>query len=314
MGVFKTEGHLRTWFKVALFYAAAVVCTIALSAGVMLTLNLMNPDYERSFAIRGEFGTATFAAVGLLEALLLFGITILLRRYLDRRRPLVSLGLDFKRAALPALWGCLTGVLVNAAAYLLIVVTGGMKPAFGVLTLAAPGGFALAAALLVGTSAVEELGFRGYPIKVMDEQWSRWGAVLLTSAVFAVCHCVNPSANPLGLINIFLAGVILALVYLKSGSLWAVVGFHLGWNFAEGPLLGSAVSGYGNFPTLLTNAVSGPDIVSGGGFGVEGSILTTAVTGAVIVLLAFNKFPLIRIKQEDAVKIPVNEQRAENES
>jgi hypothetical protein len=64
---------------------------------------------------------------------------------------------------------------------------------------------------------------------------------------------------------------------------------------------------------LLTNTASGPGIVSGGGFGVEGSILTTAVAGAVIVLLSFNKFPLIRIKQEDAVKTPDNEQRAENE-
>jgi membrane protease YdiL (CAAX protease family) len=312
MGFFKTEGHFRTWFKVALFYAAAAACAVTVSAAVMLAFNLTNSDYEGSFEERGEFGTVTAGAIWAL-ALLLFGVTVILRRFLDRRRPLASLGLDFRRAALPALWGCLTGILVNAAAYLLIIVTGGMKPAFGVLTLTAPGGFVLAAVLLVGTSAVEELGFRGYPVKVMDEQWSRWGAVLLTSALFAACHCVNPSANPVGLINVFLAGVILALVYLKSGSLWVVVGFHLGWNFAEGPLLGSAVSGYGNFPTLLTNVVSGPDIVSGGGFGVEGSILTTAVVGAVIVLLAFNKFPLIRIKQENAVKIPVDEQCAENE-
>jgi membrane protease YdiL (CAAX protease family) len=311
MGVFKVKGNFRTWFKVVVFYAAAVACAVAVSAGVMLTFNLTNSDYEGSFDERGEFGTVTFGAIWAL-ALLLFGITILIRRFLDRRRPLVSLGLDFRRAALPALWGCLTGILVNAAAYLLIVVTGGMKPAFGVLTLAAPGGFVLAAALLVGAAAVEELGFRGYPVKVIDEQWNRWGAVLLTSALFAVCHGVNPSANPLGLINIFLAGVILALVYLKSGSLWAAIGFHFGWNFAEGPLLGSAVSGYGNFPTLLTNTASGPGIVSGGGFGVEGSILTTAVAGAVIVLLSFNKFPLIRIKQERSVKAFENVQYAEN--
>jgi membrane protease YdiL (CAAX protease family) len=314
MGIFKVKRHFRTWFKVVVFYAAAVVCTVTVSAGVMLILSLTNSDYDGSFEIRREFGTATFAAVGALEALLLFGTTILIRRFLDRQRPLVSLGLDFRRAALPALWGCLTGVLVNATAYLLIVATGGMKPAFGVLTLTAPGGLVFAAALLLGTSAVEELGFRGYPVKVMDEQWSRWGAVLLTSALFAVCHCVNPSVNPVGMINIFLAGVILALIYLKSGSLWAAIGFHFGWNFAEGPLLGSAVSGYDNFPTLLTNTASGPNIVSGGGFGVEGSILTTAVAGAVIVLLAFNKFPLIRIKLENAVKTPDNKQYAESES
>jgi len=279
----------------------------------MLIFNLTNSDYEGSFDERGGFGTVASGSIWAL-AVLLFGTTVLLRRFLDGRRPLVSLGLDFERAALPAMWGCLAGILVNAAAYLLIVAAGGMKPAFSTAALAAPGGLVFAVVLFVGASAVEELASRGYPIKVMDEQWNRWGAVLLTSALFAVCHGVNPFANPLGLANIFLAGVILGLVYLKSGSLWAAIGFHFGWNFAAGPLLGSAVSGYGNFPTLLTNAVSGPDIVSGGGFGVEGSILTTAVTGAVIVLLAFNKFPLIRIKQEDAVKIPVNEQRAENES
>lgn len=312
MGTFKVKGHFRTWFKVVVFYGGAVVCTVSVSAVTILILRLTTSDYRVTMETPGEFGTVIFAAIWAL-AILLFGTTVLLRRFLDGRRSLVSLGLDFKRAALPALWGCLTGVLVAAAAYLLIVAAGGMKPAFSTAAFAAPGGLVFAVVLLVGAAAMEELGFRGYPIKVMDEQWSRWAAILLTSALFAACHSVNPSVNPVGMINVFLAGVILALVYLKSGSLWAAIGFHFGWNFAEGPLLGSAVSGYGGFPTLLENVTAGPSLISGGGFGIEGSILTTAVTGAVIVLLAFNKFPLIRIKQEDAVKTPDNEQCAENE-
>ncbi|UCE26605.1 MAG: CPBP family intramembrane metalloprotease [Candidatus Coatesbacteria bacterium] len=313
MGVFKVKGHFRTWFKVVAFWGAAVACTILASAGTWLVLQLAAPDYPVAMETAGGFDTVTFAGIWAL-GVLLFGTTVLLRRFLDGRRPLVSLGLDFRRAALPALWGCLTGVLVAAAAYLLIVVAGGMKPAFSTAVFAAPEPVGFAVALLVGAAAMEELAFRGYPIKVMDEQWSRWGAVLLTSVLFAVCHGVNPSANPLGLINVFLAGIMLALVYLKSGSLWAAVGFHFGWNFAEGPLLGSAVSGHCGFPTVLENTPTGPSLISGGGFGVEGSILTTAVAGVVIVLIVFNKFPLIRIKREDAVKIPFNERCAESES
>lgn len=267
----------------------------------MLVFSLTNSDYEGSFEKRGEFDIVTFGAVWVL-AFLLFAVTFIIRRLLDGRRPLVSLGLDFRRAALPAILACLMGILVNAAAYLLIIAAGGARPTFSAAAFAVPGGIVFAVVLLIGASAMEELGFRGYPVKVMDERWNRWGAVLLTSALFAVCHGVNPSVNPVGVINVFLAGVILALVYLKSGSLWAAIGFHFGWNFAEGPLLGSAVSGYGNFPTLVTNATSGPDIISGGGFGVEGSILATAVEASVIILLVFNKFPLIRLEKRKKIE------------
>ena len=148
--------------------------------------------------------------------------------------------------------------------------------------------------LFAGAAIMEELAFRGYTIKVMDEQWSRPGAVFVTSVLFGLVHIANPSVNPAGVINIFLSGLLLALVYLKTGSLWAAIGLHFGWNLAEGPLLGTAVSGLADFPTLIDNAVAGPGIVSGGAFGIEGSIIATAVLAAAVILLLFDRFPLVK--------------------
>jgi hypothetical protein len=69
------------------------------------------------------------------------------------------------------------------------------------------------------------------------------------------------------------AGVLLGTAYAVSRSLWLPIGLHLGWNLAESGLFGAPDSGSVFHSGLGHGVPHGPDLISGGGFGPEASIL-----------------------------------------
>jgi hypothetical protein len=86
------------------------------------------------------------------------------------------------------------------------------------------------------------------------------------------------------LINIFLAGVLLAFAYLRTLSLWFVTALHMGWNWAMATLFDLPVSGIQEFDTpLYQPTISGPDWFSGGAFGPEGGLVGTIGFGVAMI-------------------------------
>lgn len=114
--------------------------------------------------------------------------------------------------------------------------------------------------------------FRGYLLKLLSGN-GRVLAVVLTSALFSAAHFWQ-GVNLMGWLNIFLFGVLATQLYFLSRSLWMPAGFHIAWNFVQMSGLGFPVYGRENSGlfqvTLLTK-----DLVSGGAYGPEGSLVTT---------------------------------------
>jgi hypothetical protein len=105
-----------------------------------------------------------------------------------------------------------------------------------------------------------------------------WLGVLLTSVPFAAAHLKNPNAVPgFTFINTALAGVWLAVAYLRTRSLWLSFGLHWSWNWAQASLLGLPVSGIERIaPAPLLKAINaGPDWLTGGAYGIEGGAACT---------------------------------------
>jgi uncharacterized protein len=70
-------------------------------------------------------------------------------------------------------------------------------------------------------------------------------------------------------------------------TVWFAVGIHLAWNFMEGGVFSTTVSGTQNgFQGLLRSEVTGPDLLTGGGFGPEASVgaIGVGVAAAIILL------------------------------
>jgi len=127
--------------------------------------------------------------------------------------------------------------------------------------------------ILVGLE--EELMSRGYFINVLNQMGKPWLSVLISSIIFSLMHILNPNIVFLGLLNIFLIGVLFSYMYIKTGNLWMPIGYHISWNYFQGYIFGFNVSG--NSVRGIYNAFPKNNFLSGGEFGLEGGIITTLV-------------------------------------
>ncbi|TVQ00768.1 MAG: CPBP family intramembrane metalloprotease [Balneolaceae bacterium] len=132
---------------------------------------------------------------------------------------------------------------------------------------------------MLAVSLWEEAYFRGYLITNMKEgfqagfinkQKAMVIAVIVSSIIFGAAHSGNPNASLFAVINIFMAGVVLAYPYIKSKSLGISVGMHLSWNYFQGVVFGMPVSGLHMSDSFAETKISGPELITGGQFGPEG--------------------------------------------
>jgi len=228
-------------------------------------------------------GLLTGAAATLAGALVA-GWTVLA---LDGRPP-GALGFYLARAsARESLAGLAVGVGVASTIIALIALAGALRwspePGTGADWLVGAGA---AAAFLAVPAAAEEAVLRGYPLQALAEAWGPAWALWITAVAFGALHLGNPGVNALAAANVAGAGLLLGVVYLRTGSLWWATGVHLGWNWAQGYLADLPVSGLELMDAPFYEGVpAGPGWIGGGAFGPEGSVLTTLVLLAATALL-----------------------------
>lgn len=232
-------------------------------------------------------------------------VGVLLLRQLDGR-PAGALGFALTRAAWrESLLGLAIGTGALGVAVLALLVTG--KLGYG----ADAGSLGFWAATISGDFAVlaiaaasEEALFRGYPFQVLAERFGAVTATAIGSVLFALAHGANPSVGLFAMLNIFLAGVLLSVAYLKTCSLWFATGVHLGWNWAMASLFDLPVSGIAFFDTPLYEPVVGsPQWFTGGIFGPEGGMVGTL--GFAAALVAVLKLRSVRIAEETRARRPL---------
>ncbi|MCY7271420.1 MAG: CPBP family intramembrane metalloprotease [Sphingomonas bacterium] len=133
---------------------------------------------------------------------------------------------------------------------------------------------------------MEELLFRGILFRHLEDFGGTWFALALTSALFGVAHIFNPNATVFSSFAIAIeAGVLLGGAYMLTRSLWAPIGLHAAWNFTQGQVFDVPVSGIDG-TGLVEAKLSGPELMSGGTFGLEASVIALVIaTGAGIWLV-----------------------------
>jgi CAAX protease family protein len=168
------------------------------------------------------------------------------------------------------------GVIVNLALLGSYHVTG-----WGSLTGAlALFGFTAAAAV------TEELMYRGVLLRIIEGRLGSFGALALTALLFGLSHLLNPHATLWSAIAIAIeAGGMLGAAYIATRNLWVPIGLHFAWNYAEGGVFGTQISGKEAPEGILDGVLSGPAALTGGEFGPEASIYSVAA--GLIVTIAF---------------------------
>jgi membrane protease YdiL (CAAX protease family) len=87
------------------------------------------------------------------------------------------------------------------------------------------------------------------------------------------------------------AGIMLAAIYMITRRLWAAIGLHAAWNFAQGGIYGIPVSG-GAMDGVLRPDIRGSDLLTGGAFGAEASlpaIVVATAFGLAVIYVAWRR-------------------------
>ena len=211
-------------------------------------------------------------------------------------RPFSSLG--FRGG--DALWRFLTGIGLGAGlltlSVLILRVLGQYQSVHG-----AAGGLSGWAALLpvvllvlmwAVQSSTEETLMRGYLVQTGALQLPGLVAILIPALIFSGLHFLTPGPKePFAVINIVLFALFVSLIALRQGSLWFVCGVHTGWNWFQGNVFGVPVSGNVHMTALfpMGPTANASHLLSGGAFGVEGSLMVTMIWG-VATLIAYRYF------------------------
>ena len=131
--------------------------------------------------------------------------------------------------------------------------------------------------LLVGV--VEEVIFRGILFRLIADKWNIAVGLTTSSLLFGLAHLGNPGATLWAALAIALAsGWLFGMAYAYHQTIWVPVGMHWAWNYLEGGVFGCAVSGTPlDYRPLIAPKISGTDLLSGGAFGPEASIICVAI-------------------------------------
>lgn len=132
----------------------------------------------------------------------------------------------------------------------------------------------------------EEVATRGWLLTRIAARTNLPLAIAISSSLFGILHMENAGVTFLSVLNIILDGVLAGLLFIYTDSIWLVVAQHGTWNYVQGNLLGFQVSGTGADASIFSFTMGdGPDWLTGGEFGAEGSIITTLVLLLSVVMV-----------------------------
>lgn len=141
----------------------------------------------------------------------------------------------------------------------------------------------------------EEIVFRGVFFRMIDYFIGTKTAYLLSALLFGFAHL--PQGTVWSSVAIAIeAGLLLAVAYKYTNTLWLPIGIHWTWNFTQGNVFGFMVSGTDSGNSIITSLTEGPELLTGGEFGAEASILAVVLGAALAVYLIYSSNHL-RLKQ-----------------
>jgi membrane protease YdiL (CAAX protease family) len=262
--------RLREWLPIRLFlYALSVIATVV--SATLLTRLLVPPapsPWHQLVLIKNLF-----------LPLAVFALYARLVHLLEQRR---AREIEIRHELPTFLMGTLVGTSMMGVFFLALW-------GFGMAHISGgTGADGLASEVIASmvTAMGEELLFRLVLFRILEEIGGTTVAILLSATVFGLSHGANPGATAISISALSIeGGVTLALAYVLTRNIWFAVGIHMSWNFTEGYVFGAYNSGLRDPHSLLRTTLSGSDLLTGGAFGPEGSMLLLGIDLIVSTIL-----------------------------
>jgi uncharacterized protein len=276
--IFNDAGRLRSGWRLLLFTGVYLIVLSVFGVIFRVVLQLIPENVSQPYLASAWGWVVQGLLLFVSAALVGWGCTVLLEGL-----PMRALGWALYQGWLRDL---VLGSLVGAASLVLAAsvsaAVGGFRFSFAATSLfpSVAKTLVLSALVFLIAGAAEEVLFRGYPLQTVLRAWPAWAALIPTSVAFAAVHLGNPNTvRGFTFVNTALAGVWLAVAYLRTRSLWFPLGVHWAWNWTMGAVLGLPVSGIKELTPqpLMRAADQGPAWLTGGSYGIEGGAACTLV-------------------------------------
>lgn len=244
--------------------------------GTLITMFLCVPLFLIQKALGMEMQEGSLPSLFLERLLMLIGYlsaAVLVLRW--RNLPLSLLGMSLRGRGKDLLAGLGVAVLLYAVGF-------GTSLLMGTVEIASvqwvPRDLLGTLLFFLLVAVTEEVMLRGFVLgRMLSAGMNCFVALFLSSVLFSAMHLFNPNFALLPFVNILLAGCLLGASFLYTRNLCFPVVLHWFWNWLQGPVLGYEVSGMDSGETLLTLRLTGSDLLTGGSFGFEGSLLCTVL-------------------------------------
>ncbi len=267
----KTFNSPITKIILALLTFMAVVIISQQIAVKLLALTPLEKDYRN--VLKGLF----------VSALCVFSYILFFKKY-DKRTIT-----EFSTTGLAKnlIIGTLIGFVLQSLTILVIYLNG----SYSVANIN-PISFILIPFVIMFTVAIiEEILVRGIIFRIVEEKLGTYISLTISSVLFGVFHLANPHGTLISAICITMAGFMLGAAFIYSRNLWFPIALHFAWNFTQSGIYGAITSGNEKTNSLLNAKIQGPEFITGGEFGPEGSIqaILFCAVGAIVLLVLSHK-------------------------
>jgi membrane protease YdiL (CAAX protease family) len=279
------------WLRALLFFISALIASAIFTfIGVRVLAIVFGYDFSSLATNARDFikdiGLPANITVSFFGFMGMLGVTWLYRKFIDKK-PFKSLGFDFSNYRNDFITGIFAGFGLIASGFVILILMGKLSirdVSFNWLLI-------VGYILLFSIAAFnEEIMIRGYILSNLFESMNKYVALIISSLLFAVMHLANANITYLSVINIFLAGILLGIYYVHKQNLWLPISLHFSWNFFQGSVFGFEVSGV-DVNGVINQEIQGSNLITGGQFGFEGSILATFLMLVAIVWIHYKYQP-----------------------
>lgn len=267
----KTFNSPITKIILALLTFMAVVIISQQIAVKLLALTPLEKDYRN--LLKGLF----------VSALCIFSYILFFKRY-DKR---TIEEFSRKGIAKNLILGTLIGFTLQSLTILVIYLNGN----YSVLNINPISFILIPFTIMFTVAIIEEILVRGIIFRIVEEKLGSYISLTISSVLFGVFHLANPHGTLISAICITMAGFMLGAAFIYSRNLWFPIALHFAWNFTQSGIYGAITSGNEKTNSLLNAKIQGPEFITGGEFGPEGSIqaILFCALGAIILLALSRK-------------------------
>lgn len=260
----ETENDFPVWLKLCLYLIAWFIILIVFE----MASQIWFPQSTKEIGGIASLLPRTFSRFMQLAGTLL--CTWLFTKYVDKI-PFASIGFQLKNRFKDILFGIVLGFAIMAIAYYTLLNLGEITiDSYFVNS----EGIIYSILFFILVSFMEEVLCRGYVLGQLLKKYDKYLALSFSAVIFTALHSLNPNMGAIPTINLFFAGMLLGITYIYTKNLWFPIALHFSWNFFQGPIFGFEVSGQ-EFYTIINQSRPEDNLLNGGSFGFEGSLLAT---------------------------------------